>query len=254
MRKIILILVMVISFVGVASAKDVEIIPADYAGETSNPPLSQAYYDLGTSYFEKGDYEQAIDFFERVLLIDPLTEPSYEDVYFNLGKAYLEIDNIERARENFRRANRIYKISSYERARVVDAIFESLHLEESAAEQYYNEGIAYLHIRNINKAIQSFKNSISLVNEDNKKFSGYSYRDLGAIHLKQHEFKKAISSLKKAIGINPDDADAYFILGETYSATTDRGLSDESYQKAHELFKSQGKMGKAKIALLKKSL
>jgi tetratricopeptide (TPR) repeat protein len=52
-----------------------------------NPRFSKAYYDLGLLYFEKGNYEGAIEQWERILEIDPDFSENYI-ILANLGMVY----------------------------------------------------------------------------------------------------------------------------------------------------------------------
>ena len=52
-----------------------------------NQEQLQAYQNLGTLYFEEGDFERAADNFERALAVDP----AFNEARFNLGLAYLRL-------------------------------------------------------------------------------------------------------------------------------------------------------------------
>tara|TARA_B100000678_G_scaffold194397_3_gene162830 strand:- start:20 stop:1429 length:1410 start_codon:yes stop_codon:yes gene_type:complete len=62
----------------------------------------QMYERLGRSYFELGDYEEAIDAYRQAIAKGNLKEPGYARVM--IGQANYELDNVPAAEESFRDA------------------------------------------------------------------------------------------------------------------------------------------------------
>jgi protein O-mannosyl-transferase len=58
------------------------------------------------------------------------------------------------------------------------------------------------------------------------------HNNLGDVYARQGDMQKAVDEFKKAIGINPNYADAYHNLGNTYQQMGQNDLAIENYQKA----------------------
>jgi tetratricopeptide (TPR) repeat protein len=68
-----------------------------------NPRFSKAYSDLGFLYFEKGNYDGAIEQWEKILEVDPNFPENYV-VFANLGVVYEKKEMPDKALEYFLKA------------------------------------------------------------------------------------------------------------------------------------------------------
>ena len=66
---------------------------------------AKEYYNIGNTYRDKKDYDEAIKAYRRAIEL----EPDYADAYYNLGLAYAGKGEYDRAIEAF---NQVIKLSS----------------------------------------------------------------------------------------------------------------------------------------------
>ena len=79
-----------------------------------------SYFDRGTTYVNKGDYDRAIADFNKAIDL----EPDYADVFYNRGVAYIKKDEVQRVIEDFNKA---------------------IVLNPDFAETYCTRGLVWLH-------------------------------------------------------------------------------------------------------------
>ncbi len=98
---------------------------------------ANGHFEKGVDYINQGDYEQAIEEFNRVISIDS----EYVDAYCGIGIAYLNQKNYKKA------------IEAFEKATALDP-------DEPIA--YYLLGRAYEEIMNYEKAISAWNKFLAL--------------------------------------------------------------------------------------------
>ena len=98
---------------------------------------ADVHFEKGVDSINQGDYQQAVEEFNRVISIDS----EYVDAYCGIGIAYLNQKNYEKA------------IESFEKATVLDP-------DEPIA--YYLLGKAYEEIMNYEKAISAWNKFLAL--------------------------------------------------------------------------------------------
>ncbi len=57
-----------------------------------NPKDAEAYNDMGIAYYRKGNYDMAIELYEKAIRVNP----KYSDAYYNMGLSYREKGDEER--------------------------------------------------------------------------------------------------------------------------------------------------------------
>ncbi|MFB0527299.1 MAG: tetratricopeptide repeat protein, partial [bacterium] len=98
---------------------------------------ADVHFEKGVDYINQGDYQQAIEEFNRVISIDS----EYVDAYCGIGIAYMNQKNYEKAVEAFEKAT-------------------ALDPDEPIA--YYLLGRAYEEIMNYEKAISAWNKFLTL--------------------------------------------------------------------------------------------
>jgi len=145
------------------------------------------FNNLGNSYNEIGDAEQALLALERAVEINS----SLAESRVNLGNIYLNKDRIE------------------------DAIYEyeaALEISPSNAKAHNNLGNAYTKRGWFNDAISQYMQSIEL----DPNFTE-AYKSLANVYCKRGMFGQAQSALKQAIISEPENANCYSQLGDVYN-------------------------------------
>lgn len=155
------------------------------------------YLNLGSIYLNISSYQQANEQFEKIIEISPHNPIGYD----YLGIAFLAMKDTQNALLQFKQAIEVEPryISGYEH--IGDVYFQQ-KMSKEAAEIYQTaldkQDISNFSRDNIFKARLHLKLAISLeANED---------------------YKRAISSYKKAITLNPESIDAYNNLAYLYAS------------------------------------
>jgi tetratricopeptide (TPR) repeat protein len=73
----------------------------------------------------------------------------------------------------------------------------------------------------------------SILNEDLE--CGEAYEEIGDNYLSLRQFDKALAALNKALSLNPDSANAHYLVGFTYSAMNNWDVSIEELEVADSL-------------------
>ncbi|MDP6397167.1 MAG: tetratricopeptide repeat protein [Candidatus Marinimicrobia bacterium] len=161
-----------------------------------------SYYNQGNDYYNQGDYDIAIQFYENAIVL----KPDYADAYINLGVAYDEQENYDKAIEAYKKV---------------------IEIDPDYALAYYNLGLAYDEQDNYDKAIQSYEKAIE-VDPDYAK----AYNNLGLAYKKQDNYDKAIQSYEKAIEVDPDCAEAYINLRVAYKKQDESRATSSAAKKS----------------------
>ncbi len=140
----------------------------------------------GFTFFNEGNYEAAIKFFQKVVS----NSPDCYDAFFYLGNSYLMLNKLD---------NAIYALRKAKKLRP-DAV--GVHL--SLGECYIRQG-------SVNKASESFKNAIAAQSSNENIFL-----IIGSIYEKYGITDKAISVYKKSLEINPQLSASHYQLGKIY--------------------------------------
>jgi protein O-GlcNAc transferase len=150
------------------------------------PDFAIAHGNLGSCYYDLGDFTQAIKCFNYAIQL----EPNFPDAYNNLGNALKEESRLDEA------------INSYRAA---------LHLKPDHPHAYNNLGNAMIEKGFIKEAIHCYVTAIRLM----PKFSA-AHSNLGSVFEEQGKLDQAIAHYLEAIQIDPSFADAYCNLGNAY--------------------------------------
>lgn len=222
-----------------------------------NPSAWIAHNNLGILLYRKGDYDEAITQYRKVMTL----EPSFSDVYINLGAVFLKKGQIDRAIESF---NQAVKLTPRD-ARAHYCLGESF-----ASKGRYDEAIAQYETalktdpRNTRtrtslaqalietgknkEAAQQFAAALKLDPTMEEARAGIEVARQGstgpsqraaADHYKkgvrlegEGDFAGAMREYRKAIELNPNLAEAHFSLGVTLENQGRRDKAIEEYRAA----------------------
>lgn len=142
-----------------------------------------AYNNLGTIYFSRRHYQQAVASYERALDM----RADYADAYFNLGLAYEKLSRHQEAMNAFRAL---------------------LKVSPSHAGAHFHLGCILMRYRQYHEAEQEF---VSITREHADHFE--SLANLASCHLLQGKMDLAASCYLRALEVFPNDKDVLFNLG-----------------------------------------
>jgi len=170
-----------------------------------NPTDAKTYYQLGNDYYEKSDYEKAIENYNMAILLNPV----FSEAYFNRALSYYQLKNFDKS------------VADYTKSGELDPQNPII---------YNNRGDAFYRKQDFQSAVKDYDKAISLNPNYLKAFynRGLSYASI-------EEYEKAVEDFTKVISIKADFAEAYHLRGLAYeyAGTISSAITD--YEKALEL-------------------
>lgn len=170
-------------------------------------------FNKGISYYNKGEYEKAVDRFTKLLIIDP----DNEKAFLWRGMAKSKMYNIKGALADFSEALEIdplYTAALCSRGEILTRMGDSnkalmdfnlaISIEPNYTEAYKGRGSAYRYAGRFEDALRDFSNTIKL---DPRCDEAYYLR--GLIYLDLGEMEKALRDFNKALEINPENSEVY---------------------------------------------
>ena len=103
--------------------------------------FAEAYNNRGDAYYSKGQYDRAIEDYNKAIALDP----NYADAYYNRGVAYAKKGQYDRAIEDYNKA---------------------IALDPNYAKAYTNRGITYYKLGNMGRAISDFQKGCDMGDEN----------------------------------------------------------------------------------------
>ena len=174
--------------------------------------ISNAFFNRGLSYKNKGQYDRAIEDYDQAIKLNP----HYTDAFNNRGVAYKNKGQYDRAIQDYDQAiklnpNFVFAFSNrgvaygkkgqYDRA--IEDYDQAIKLNPNYAESFNNRGIAYTDKGQYDRAIQDFDQAIKL----NPNYA-LAFYNRGIAYGKKGQYDRAIQDYDQAIKLNPNDADA----------------------------------------------
>jgi tetratricopeptide (TPR) repeat protein len=170
-----------------------------------SPVLWSAYNLRGNIFFERREYQRALDDYSKAVELNP----SDAVVWNNRGNTYMRMKQSDKALEDFNNA---------------------IAVNPKYAPSYFYIGSYHLDRQEYETAIDFFTKAIGF---DDR--YAWAYKARGQCYLNRNEYDSAIRDLDKALEISPTYTSAYAIRGTAFlrKGETDRSISD--YDKAIEI-------------------
>jgi tetratricopeptide (TPR) repeat protein len=196
------------------------------------------YNHRGAAYVVLGNYNQAIEDYDRAIEI----RPGYVDAYNNRGSAYKGLGNYRRAIEDYNRAieirpgyvdaynnrgNAYIALGNYKQA--IEDYGRAIEIKPDA-DAYYNRGHAYADLGNHRQAIEDYGKAIEI-----KPDYADAYLNRGIACVGLGNYKQAIEDYGRAIKIKPGYAEAYINRGNAYNGLGNYNRAIEDYGRAIEI-------------------
>ena len=167
--------------------------------------LPDAYYGLGSTYFQKGKKEESKEWCKKTIELDPGHYKAFNllgEVNITIYHLTCSIDDLENS--NLKDAIRCFKKAS--------------DLKPDYDVPLFNLGCIYSEcFKNYDKAIELFTKCLEI----NPTFH-WGHKELGEAYLKAGNSKKAIECFEKGLSIEPDLMVYVYLLGEAYEKSGDR--------------------------------
>jgi len=166
---------------------------------------AMSYYQIANDFFEKGDYEKAIENYNMAILLNPV----FSEAYFNRALCYYQLKNYDKS------------IADYSKAAELDPKNPNI---------YNNKGDAFYRKQDYASAIKDYDKAVML----NPNYLKALYnRALSYASLEDYD--KAVDDFTKVVKLKPDFAEAYHLRGLAYEYAGDLDASIKDYEKALEL-------------------
>lgn len=178
--------------------------------QMTNRERSVVLVNLGKTYRDLGNLEQALNAFRRAVILDPLSASAHN----NLGNIHYRMGNCESAEYELAQAASLDPQSLSAVSQLAIALFECGQVEQSIP--YFEQAME------LNGAI----------------FNPPLYTYLARGYAQQGRYDEAVRRAQQGALLEPVTADAYYHLGEIYRARGESGdaqAAQEAYQRALEL-------------------
>ncbi len=148
-------------------------------------------------------------------------------------------------KQSFRRGNEMKKILT-----ILVALFMSVmctaclnNFNSFAVQELNNKAKDYLNKGELNKAISRLESNVDL---DGGKFE--TRYNLAVAYIKAEEFEKALAQIQIAQGLNPENADIYYLKGNAAEGLANSLIEDDDDQEDKNEQKKLSQEDKTKIA------
>lgn len=180
--------------------------------QSLNDELPPVQYLMGLIKSGTGEYEEAINHYEKAIELDP----KYSDAYSGMAKAYN--DNGEPGQA----------VSFYNQA---------IEVKPNYWAGYRDLGVHYYYRGEMDKAIENFEKVIELTPNNS-----YAYSNLGGVYYYQGEMEKARRMFERALELDDTPANAnnlasvYFVEGKYEEAAEMYGNVVEEWANRYEIW------------------
>ena len=194
------------------------------------------FNNLGNSYTDVGNTEQALVALERAVAINP----SLAESQATLGNVYLKTGRVEDAIYKYQMAIKINPIDAKTHNNLANAYCAKgwftvaiqeydrcLNLQPDFIDAYENLAGAYCRQQMFDSAAATLKNALAVEPQN----SG-CYVQLGNVYIQMDDYKQAQSQFQKALSISPDSAEGYFGMGLCYGKFNSPKEEIAAYKKA----------------------
>ncbi|CAF0940232.1 unnamed protein product [Adineta steineri] len=176
------------------------------------------YHQLGFVHWNQGDYEKAIWYYEKALVIQQNTFPSN---HLDLATSYSNIGLVHTKTGQYSKA-----LSSHEKA--LEIRQKTLPSNDpSLATSYNNIGNVYTKMREYSKALSFYEKALEILQKalpPNHPSVATSYNNIGNVYNKMKQYSKALSFYEKDLEIcqktlpsnHPHLATSYNNIGSLY--------------------------------------
>ena len=175
----------------------------------------------GLGLLEKKEYEKALAVFEKLV-----TEGESAEVYYNIGYIKTAQEKYHDALVAFQKATELDRLfaKAYE---AMGRIYHKLGRGKDAERFLQKAADIYLDKENTADA-EEILNEILEIRPDTINV----YNSLGVLYRKKGDFKRALSSYRKALRIHPDQPQIYYNMGRLWLEMKDIGHAEEQFRKA----------------------
>lgn len=206
----------------------------------AEPKDAKTYYQMGLTHVQKGDYVQAIHYFNKSIEMDPKNPWAYN----SRGAAYVAEGQYDRAISNYTKALEIDpKNAAFYCNRAIafclkeqydQAILDcnkTLEIDPRNAGAYNERGIAYAKKGQHDQAISDYTKALEI----DQKYAIKAYFNRGISYADKGQYDLAITDYTKSLEINPKYTEAYYNRGRAYYLRKEYDKSWDDIKKVQAL-------------------
>ncbi|HQU82783.1 MAG TPA: tetratricopeptide repeat protein [Pyrinomonadaceae bacterium] len=191
------------------------------------------YNNRGVEFFEKKEYEKAIESFKTAIDLNK----NFEKAHFNLATVLWQLNQTSETISALQKAVEINPKYVQAQAKLCD-VFLALEQNENAGACYEkllsfapkdvqtnsNYGVVLMHLKRFEEAAKIFE-------ENNKNFTpnAENLNNLGIVLLELNRYKKAVEVLRRAVNIEPNNEMMRYNLAIAQLAFKDKNSALEQY-------------------------
>jgi len=201
------------------------------------PSFEQAYNDLGIVYFSQQKFDQAIAQYQKAIEINK----DYPEPHINLGNLYRSLKRNEQATQEYESALRIKPDQPETRQRLCALYMERGQYEKAqkvlkpllqknaapSAQNHVMQGNIYQRQGQHAPALAEYEKALSLMPQN-----PLICYNIGLSHYYLKNYAAAEDYFRKALGVKPDIAEAYNMLGQLMLLKKDDAAALELFRKA----------------------
>jgi len=181
------------------------------AGQTStnNPNSAKSYLERGKMFFERDDYDIAIQDLTDAIKLDP----NLAEAYMYRARAYNVEKNYDQALSDANTAIRLnpqlalayyargntYRRGTKDYDRAIADYNQAIKLDPQYANSYLNRGLSYHNKNDYDRAIVDYNQAIKLDPQ-----SANAYNNRGVIYDIKKDYNRAIADFEAALRIDPN--------------------------------------------------
>ncbi len=163
------------------------------------PYMTEAIYSLGVVKMREGDFDAAVEYFNKALIVNENHEKAQKALKSVAGNMFNEGNNFYRRRD-YNNALKYYK--------------KVIEIDNSLYQAYFKLGQVEARLKNKRGAIKAFAKSVEVKPDF---YQGWYM--LGVTKRSGGDDQGALKAFQKATDINPNYAKAYFAMGDIYYRT-----------------------------------
>ncbi|OQX11160.1 MAG: hypothetical protein BWK80_45050 [Desulfobacteraceae bacterium IS3] len=172
---------------------------------TDEPTMLVAFV-TGMKYYSKGDYEKALEYFEKTLPENPTKYIDTAPVFFYIGNIHVVTKEHDKAIADHWESFYSSK-SEYDKA--IADYNKAIEMDPKLIETYNNKVVTHYSKGEYDKAMMDYNKAIDI----NPKLAE-AYYNRGGLYAIKGEYDKAISDVKKALELKPDNKTSQNFLRE----------------------------------------
>ena len=197
-------------------------------------------FQLGVTHMQKGDFDQAILYFDKAIEMDPKNAQAYNargTAYAARGQYVRAIYEHTKALEIDPKNHSFYcnrAIAFCLKEKYDEAISDcnkALEIAPRDAGAYNERGIAYARKGQYDQAISDYTKALEI----DQKYAIKAYFNRGIAYADKGEYDLAISDFNEVIDINPTHDEAYYNRGRSYYLKKEYDKSWGDIKKAQSL-------------------